>query len=347
MLAMTHIEGQTPTNSEGGRTPTVSDDEGIITLFQDSDEEYEYESEESDVEDVKVDEEDTKVPESVATNYWNRLGEGHVLNPLTQRVNNRVRVTEPAVTNVNGVDRGNTRVISDWFTNVGTMMGVHKDPTPTFKPKKKSSAYIFQNSKDMMKCDLTVGTTTHHEQSNHEVHMKLHPIDNVKFSLGSGQTLSLSPHYAKWIINDYEPHMWREVGIHIYVMFGNDWSYLSLFKAKGLIEECLSIWKKIKKEVYTTFCEIVLEREFTDVKPVPDSIKTQIDRAMWHGNVKEPYLIGFKAFQNWYESKLIKLVEKKKNDKEKQYELFHHMFNFCGLYTMHNRADVVDIHRLA
>lgn len=352
MLAMTHIEGLTPTNSEGDRTPHVSEDEQFINLFRDSDEEYEYESEDAaNPEEVKVN--DTRT--TVSNNYWSSLGVGNALNPLPQRTQNRVNVTQPAVhTNLTvpgrGRGRGQTRVISDWFTNVGSMMGIQKKPTQKFKPK-KSVAYIFKSDEDIMKCNLTVDGITHHEQSNFDVQMKLNSVDFVKFSLGSGQTFSLSPHFAKWIINDYEPHMWREVGIHVYVMFGNEWSAISLLKAKTVIEQCLKIWKKIKKEVYITFCEIVLEKEYSDDDPVPDSIATQIDRAMWSNNVKEPYQSGFMAFRGWYESKLLRVFDEnkilKEMKKEQKDKLFHHMFNFCGLYTMHNRIGGVATHELA
>lgn len=351
MLAMTHMEGQTPTNSEGDRTPNVSDDEGIISLFRDSDEEYKYESEyESEDADHEI---KTDVnPINPVNNYWSNLGTGNVLNPLPQRINNRVHVTRPAATtNVvpgRGRGRGQTRVITEWFTNVGSIMGVQRNRTLTLKPTKKVSAFIFQSTKDIMKCTLTIDGVTHYELNNSDVQMKLISADFVKFSIGSGQIFSLSSNFAKWIINDYEPHMWREVGIHIYLMFGNDWSCLPLFKAKAVIEQCLGIWKNIKKEVYTSFCEIVLEREYTDDKPVPDSIKTQINRAMWKSCVKDPYQSGFAAFRGWYESKLLKQFNEKKSlkemKKEQKDDLFHHMFNFCGLYTMHNRVDGVVNH---
>ena len=326
MFSMTNSKNQTPTNS---------DDEDIITLFRDSDEEYEYESEE--VEEIKIN--DVNAPPN---DYWRTLGSGNVLNPLPQRTKNRVHVTQSAIPTHS---HGQTRVISNWFTNVGSMMGIQRKHTPK---KKKSVAYIFRNEKDKMLCDITLNGITDQEQSNFDIQMKLNSVDFVNFSLGSGETFSLSQHFAKWIINDYEPHMWREVGIHIYLMFGNDWSCLPLFKAKAVIEQCLTIWKKIKKDVYIAFCEIVLEREYSDVDPVPDSITTQIDRAMWFDSVKKPYQSGFMAFRGWYESKLLKLFEEKKSlkemKKEQKDQLFHHMFNFCGLYTMHNRVDGVVNH---
>lgn len=353
MIAMTHIEGHTPTNSEGDRTPHVSDDEEFINIFHDSDDdEYVYESE-----DTVVDVDDTEVDDTVSTlpnNYWSSLGVGNVLNPLPQRTQNHVHVTQSSVhTNMtshgHGRGRGQTRVISDWFSNVGRMMGIQKKYS--FKPKKKVSAYIFKNKKDMMKCDLTIDDITHQEQNNFDVQMKLDSVDYIQFSLGNGQNLSLSQHFAKWIINDYEPHMWREVGIHIYIMFGNEWNCISLQNAKVMIEQCLTIWKKIKKDVYIAFCEIVLEKEYSDDDHIPDNITTQIDRAMWSNNVIDLYQSKFITFRDWYKSKLLKLFDEKKSlkemkkeQKEQKDKLFHHMFNFCGLYTMHNRADGVVNH---
>lgn len=323
---------------------THSDDE-ISNSFQYSDEEYEYQSDDDCVvDDTKIDDEDNQVTHvnPLLNNYFDRLGIGNTPNKHVDT--NSVQVTQSS-TNVKDYEskHSKTRVISDWFSNMSSTIGVQKTPTPTFKPRKKLSSYIFQSNEDMMKSNLTVDGLTHFEQTNFDIQMKLNSVDFVKFSLGSGVVLSLSTHYAKWIINDYEPHMWREVGIHIYTMFGNDWNNISLFKAKAVIDQCLALWREIKKEIYIIFCEIVLEKEYTDENPVPDNIKTQINRAMWNGSVKKPYRAGFLVFQSWYESKLIKLFAENKKLKEMKKEnndiIYHHMLNFCGLYTMHNRVD--------
>ena len=302
MISVTKMN-QTPTNSEGHRTPARS----VV-----SDEEYVYESDTD--EDVKVAE-------------VNPARVNHSINPFSH---------PDSSTNIGGRTRGNPRVISDWFTNMGSMMGLKKK-TLVYKPK-KSFAFIIESNYDMMKCNITINGLTHFEQSNHDVQMKLMNIDFTKFSLGNGQICTISTPFSKWIINDYEPHMWREVGIYIYTMFGGKWDYITVFKAKSIIEQCLKIWKKIQKEVYISFCEIVIERKFTDEKPVPDNMKNQIDRAMWKDAVKEEYKSGFLAFQDWYKSKLIELIGFEKDSKVDKETLFHHMLNFCGMYTMNKSS---------
>jgi hypothetical protein len=229
------------------------------------------------------------------------------------------------------------RVISDYFTNIDTFFS-RNSYSP---PKKKIISYIFKNNSHSQKCDLTIDDITYQNETSIDVQMKLNSIDKMKFSLGDGQTFSLSKSFSKWIMNDYEPYMWREVGIHIYITFGNEWKNFNLLKAKAVIDQCIEIWKNIKEKVYINFCEIVIEKEYTDMDPVPEKLKNQINKAMWLDTVIEPYQAGFKVFKDWYISFIIDFFNTKKSlknmDIDHRTNLFKHMVNFCGLYTMHNR----------
>lgn len=314
-----------------------------------SDDEYEYESDqavesedgaeaEADVE-AEADAEEVKTIEinPTSADVSDDLGACHISSALVDQRRGRGRGRCRGLAEDH---RGSSpRMINNWFTNIGSTMGLNH------RPSVKKVAYIFKNGGDRMKCDLTVNDETEFGKTNFDIQIKRNSIDTFRFSLGSGETFSFNPQYTKWILNDYEPHMWREVGIHVYVMFDKDWSCLSHMRAKAVINACLEIWNEIKKEVYITFCEIVLEREYSDERPVPDDLKTQINRAMWCESVKEPFTVGFKAFRGWYQSRLLKLFEEEEKikalDDDKQDELFHHMYDFCGLYTMNNRSNNV------
>lgn len=221
------------------------------------------------------------------------------------------------------------RLIPDWFSNITNSIDYQKY-------KKKSIAYVFNNKMDITKCDLTVDGITHQNLDERYIKSKLSDYDSINFSLGNGQTFSLSSHFAEWIIDNFNPNMWREVGIHVYIMFGNEWSSNSHYKASNMINQCLALWKIIKKDVYISFCNIVLDLEYDDIDDIPESIIYQINRVMWSNSIKDIYQNKFDIFWKWYHSKLIEEFNKKKSyTKDQKNQFFHHMFNFCGFYTMH------------
>lgn len=369
----------TPTNSEGRRSPPPFDlqnqdeDPDMQMFWEYDDEEYQYSSDdaqtvrvstpqsEGDVvyPDQKTDD-DNVVERETKTDYWSSAGQGRVLSsthydPLPPRDhigphhydlhNDRVAMAGAGAGRGRRGAPGQTRVITDFFSNVGhsvsnrvgNAMGLWRRAPP------KKDAYIFQNKDDFMTSDLTIGDVTHRGVDNIQIQVLLDDkVKNVHFSLGNGQVIKLAG-FCNWILEDYEAHMWREIGCYIYTMFGGAWEMSNVYKAKNMIELAIQTWKDIQKEVYFSFGEIVLEREYSDEKPMSGKLKEQINRVLWRDQmVSDDFAAGYAVFKDAYRSKIMKIADELKKEKKlrgiDRDDFYHHMVNFCGIYTMHNRG---------
>lgn len=345
----------TPTNSEGRSSSSSfdlqhQDEDPDMQMFWEYDDEYQYSSDDAQIvidstpqsegdvvyPDQKTDD-DTVVERKTETDYCSSVSQGRVLSSTSCR-------------------RGQTRVITDFFSNIGhsvsnrveNAMGLLRREPP------KKDAYIFQNKVDFMTSDLTIGDETHYGMNNTQIQVLLNDkVKNIHFSLGNGQVIKLDG-FSNWIIEDYEAHMWREIGCYIYTMFGGAWEISNIYKAKNMIELSLQTWKKIQKKVYFSFGEIVLEREYSDEKPMSKKLKEQINRVLWRDQmVSDDFAAGYAVFKDSYRSKIMKIADELKKENKlrgiDRDDFYHHMVNFCGIYTMHNhgKAPVVVVSKPA